>query len=473
MKWIALNLLPAVLAIAGVGSICLWLSDAMSYSVDVREPAGRPAESAPARGRGVPAGKLITGDGVAADMPQSACWPWFRGSDLSAISGEEVKLAREFPSGGPKVVWTTPVGEGYAAPAIRGGRAYLIDYDHAARSDAIRCLSMKDGREIWRYSYPVDIKVNHGISRTVPAVTESLVVTIGPMCHVVCLDAASGELRWSLDMVGQYGAKVPEWYAGQCPLVDGQRLILAPAGPEALMVAMDLPTGRELWRCPNPMGWKMTHSSVAPMEVAGRRMYVYCGSGGVAGVSADDGALLWQTDAWKINTATVPTPVPLGQGRVLLSGGYGAGSMVLGVEVSSGAFTAGPILRLTPKQFGSEQQTPIVLDGHIYGVLPRDAGSLSCQMVCLDAQGKQLWASGPGARFGIGPYMMADGMLLAMDDFGVLTLAEASPRGFRVLARAEVFANGREAWGPMAVAGGCLLVRDLTRLACIDMRAAD
>jgi hypothetical protein len=32
--------------------------------------------------------------------------------------------------------------------------------------------------------------------------------------------------------------------------------------------------------------------------------------------------------------------------------------------------------------------------------------------------------------------------------------------------------KGGEAWGPMALAGGRLLVRDLTHLACLDVSAA-
>jgi len=61
----------------------------------------------------------------------------------------------------------------------------------------------------------------------------------------------------------------------------------------------------------------MTHSSVMPMEFAGERMYVYCASMGVVGVSAKDGRLLWETTDWKISIATVPSPTILDDGRHL------------------------------------------------------------------------------------------------------------------------------------------------------------
>lgn len=66
----------------------------------------------------------------------------------------------------------------------------------------------------------------------------------------------------------------------------------------------------------------MTHASIVPMKLAGRRMYVYCGKGGVAGVAADDGTILWQTSEWKISIATCPSPVILPDGKVFLCGGY-------------------------------------------------------------------------------------------------------------------------------------------------------
>jgi outer membrane protein assembly factor BamB len=124
-------------------------------------------------------------------------------------------------------------------------------------------------------------------------------------------------------------------------------------------------------------------------------------------------------------------------------------------------------MRLKPKDFGSEQQTPVLWQDKLYGVLPRDAGSAAGALVCLDLQGKPVWTSG-GERFGLGPYILAGGVLYVMDDDGVLTLVDVSS-GYRQLARAKVLSGG-QSWGPMALAGGRLIVRDLTRLVCLDVR---
>jgi len=71
--------------------------------------------------------------------------------------------------------------------------------------------------------------------------------------------------------------------------------------------------------------------------------------------------------------------------------------------------------------------------------------------------------------FGFGPYLLAQDRLYVLDDKGVLTLVEATATGYHPLARAELFKNGTETWGPMAMASGRLILRDLTRMICVDV----
>ena len=107
-----------------------------------------------------------------------------------------------------------------AMPALRLATAGCTcsDYDEELGEDALRCLSLDDGREIWRRAYRVRVKRNHGMSRTVPALADGVVVTVGPRCHVMAVNAISGELLWGLDLERAYGSETPFWYTGQCPL---------------------------------------------------------------------------------------------------------------------------------------------------------------------------------------------------------------------------------------------------------------
>ncbi len=470
-RYLAEIAVSGCLAVVGLGLVTVWRTTVGGDGLTLRRPGQDHAPSVGAGSGQLPVGKLTNGPGQPSPLPGS--WPRFRGENFDGIAKVAAPLARSWSDGGPPVLWSIEVGEGYAAAAVRAGRVYLVDYDREASADAIRCLSLDDGREIWRFSYPNAVKRNHGMSRTIPAVTDKHLVALGPQCHVTCLDAVQGvppdtkKPYWMVDLVAKYGATVPPWYAGQCPLVENGRVILAPAGPEVLMVALDLAPGngevKEAWKCPNPRGWKMTHSSILPMEVAGRRMYVYCASGGVAGVAADDGSLLWDTTDWKISIATCPSPLVLPEGRLFCSGGYNSGAVMLQVSKEGDRFVAKTLFRLKPDRFGSTQQTPVFSGGFIYGVREKDK-----ELVCLNLEGGEVWSSGSGHRFGLGPYLIAEGLLYAMDDTGRLTLAEAVPDGFKPLGQAQVL-QGHDAWGPMAMAEGRLIVRDFTRMICVDV----
>ena len=472
--------IPALFALLGALGILLWvyskpqITDIAPRVPTIEAPheagaaAGQTAAGVPSAPGGPGAALTAAGPGGGAAIAAGAgnvqmipgAWPRFRGPNGDNISTDGTPLATSWGAQGPRRLWSVALGEGHAGAAVLNGRAYVLDYDQAARADKLRCFAFADGREQWSQSYPVEVKRNHGMSRTVPAVTAQCVVTLGPKGHVLCCEPVSGKVLWKIDLVAQWGTTIPTWYAGQCPLIDGDKVILAPAG-KALLIAVQLSTGKVVWQSPNPRNWMMTHSSIVPMTFGGKRMYLYCGSGGVAGVSADNGQILWDTTEWVVSTATVPSPVPIGDGRIFLCGGYNAGAMMIQLSGSGGQFAVQKLYRLPASVFGSDQQTPILYNGYIYGVIPGG------QLVCLDLSGKQVWASGT-KRFGLGPYVIAGGMLYVLSDTGELSLVSPTPSGFKLMASAKIL-SGSDAWAPIAIAGGRLIARDVTTMVCLDI----
>lgn len=463
-------ILPALVAAIGAVLIGGWVGTAHTDRFELRVPGmDRPtgARVAERAEQAVPVpGEPVTGPGSPSEV--SGAWPWFRGLQRDGISHADVKLTRSWPESGPPVPWSLSMGEGYAGAVVSDGRAYVLDYDEEAQADTLRCLSLDTGEEIWRNGYPLELTPNHGVTRTTPAIVAERVITLGPRGHVACWDAKTGECDWLIDLALEYGTEVPRWYAGQCPLIDNNQLILAPCG-ETLMMAVDIETGEPIWQTPNPRQWNMTHSSIVPMQCGEQRTYVYCASGGVVGVSADDGALLWQSTDWVEQFALAPSPVIVPENRVFLSSGYDnkMGSLILQVDPGGDEFQVESIRALEPREFNSEHHTPILHDGHIFGIRKRGGG----QLVCMDLDGKEVWNSGRD-RFGHGPYMIADGMILALGDKGRLVLAEADTREYQPLASYQVFEDGHDVWGPMALAGGRLIVRDMTRMKCLDLRVS-
>lgn len=463
--------IPAFIGIAGIVAIVIWVYQLMHTPLlavrryDLDPPPAQSAQSGGNRSKSF-YNSCETVTSIAGS------WPCFRGALYNGVSDDTTPLIDTMPASGPVKLWSIVAGEGYAAAAVHNGRVYMIDYDQPAQADALRCFSLASGAEIWRRSYPIIIKRNHGISRTVPAVNDKYAVSIGPKLQVLCADAVTGDEKWKIDMVADYGATIPEWYAGQCPIIDNDKIILAPGGT-ALMIAVDLATGKVIWKTPNPDGWKMTHASILPVTIDNERMYIYCSFGGVVGVSAKDGSVLWTDKDWIIPTAIVPTPVDTGNGNIFLSGGYGAGSKMLHITRNNsptlqrrgpggGQFTAETLFKLPASTFGSDQQTPIFYQGYIYGVRPGG------ELVCMDTNGKQKWTSGSAQRFGLGPYTIADGKIYVIDDNGTLSIVDAKPDKYNLLSQAKILA-GPECWGTIAIAGGKLIARDLTHIACFDI----
>jgi outer membrane protein assembly factor BamB len=462
-------LIPILAASVGGASLVAWL----------RTPPAPLEMRVPGAEANIPhasMGEALFTPGRGAPAKIAGAWPCFHGPAHDNVSLDPTPLAQSWPDGGPAPLWTVDLGEGYASPAVWAGRAFVLDYDMVRKADTLRCLSLDDGQEIWRYSYRVEVLRNHGMSRSMPAVNDKCVVTIGPKCHVLCLDPLRGSLRWSIDLVKDYGTKVPDWYAAQCPLLDGNRVILAPGG-RSLLIAVDSETGRVIWQTPNPKAWAMSHSSIVPMEMGGRRMYIYCANEGTVGVDAQSGQILWETEAtkgaptyWRITPTVVPTPIVLPENRIFLTGGYGAGSLMLQLAETGGKIGPKALFRLTPEDFGAEQQTPIFFGGHLYGIRVKPADEL----VCMDLTGKVLWTSAP-KRFGLGPLLIAAntsgaGVIYVMNDSGVLSLIRATPDKYELLAEAKVL-DGTDSWGPLIPVAGRLIVRDFNKMVCLDVSA--
>jgi outer membrane protein assembly factor BamB len=406
--------------------------------------------------------------------PEIMNWPRFRGEYFDNISRDKIKLTNGWDAAGPNILWTINLGEGHAGPVISNGMVYILDYDEEKHQEILRCFSFLDGKEIWRRGYDLEIKRNHGMSRTVPAVSGPYVVTIGPKCQVMCVTADSGKFKWGIDLARDYEVEVPLWYTGQCPLIDDTTAIIA-VGGKSLLIAVGCESGRIIWDLPNPNNWKMSHSSIMPMTIENKKMYIYSALGGVLGVSAegeDVGEVLFESTEWN-QTVIAPSPVYLGEGRILFTAGYGAGSMLSKVLKVNGKFTLEVLQKLKPDQgLAAEQQTPIFYNEHVYAIMPKDAGALRNQFVCSNPGDLSniVWSSGKTKRFGLGPFLVADDKFFILSDEGVLTVIRGSAREYRQIAEAKVL-SGHDAWGPLAIADGKLLARDSRQMVCIDVRA--
>jgi outer membrane protein assembly factor BamB len=87
---------------------------------------------------------------------------------------------------------------------------------------------------------------------------------------------------------------------------------------------------------------------------------------------------------------------------------------------------------------------------------------------CVDLKtGAVKWEQ-PG--FGAGNVLLAGNTLVALSDDGHVVLVEASPAGYKELARTK--AVGGKCWSTPALSNGKLYVRSTKEGACLDLAAA-
>ncbi|MEI7905311.1 MAG: PQQ-binding-like beta-propeller repeat protein [Candidatus Firestonebacteria bacterium] len=378
---------------------------------------------------------------------QDTGFPQFRGADRNGIAAGEKGLAKTWGEGQPQELWKVPVAGGFSSPVIYGNNVYIMDYENG--QDIVRCLSLETGKESWKYSYEVSYSTkNYGATRTAPAVNDKYVVTIGPGGNTTCLDAGSGKLVWNKDMVKDFGTRMLNWNLAQNPLIDGENVILAPAGRKVLMASVKLKDGAVEWTAENNNKSEITHGSITPMNYKGRKMYLYCASNGVYGISSNDGKEVFFYPGWTVKTSNIPAPLPVGEDKIFLTGGYRAGAVMLKLEGTS-PVDVKEAFRLEESLFGSRVQTPVLFKNMIL------ANRESVEFVCIDLEGKVKWTYSK-EKIGLCPFMVADGMMYIMTEKGRLLLADISESGIEIKSKASVV-KGQQIWGPMAISNGKLL----------------
>ena len=179
-------------------------------------------------------------------------WVSFLGPSHNGVS-TETKLSRALP---PPLVWEFAKGTGYASPAITASR--LVFVHRVGGRGGVECLNPETGAAHWQFRYATAFEDRYGYNngpRSSPVIDGERVYTMGAEGKLHCLELASGKVLWKRDLRMDY--QVPQDFFGTAstPLVEGRLLIVnvgAPGGP--CVVALDIETGREVWRAGQGMG---------------------------------------------------------------------------------------------------------------------------------------------------------------------------------------------------------------------------
>ncbi|MFO0811306.1 MAG: PQQ-binding-like beta-propeller repeat protein [Gemmataceae bacterium] len=426
-------------------------------------------------------------------------WPGWLGPKRDGV-WRETGLLDTFPPGGPAVRWRVPLGAGYSGPAVVGDRVYVMDRqspqglpnDAAPQrgaipgSERVLCLDATTGKVIWKHEYDCPYtRISYPTGpRTTPAVHAGKVYTLGTMGDLLCLDADKGTVVWSKNLAAEYKAKPPVWGYSASPLIDGDRLVTLAGGDGSAVVALDLATGKEVWK--SLTAEEVGYSPPVLVEAAGRRQVVVFLDQSLAGLDPATGKPLWQVD-YPADPAAVQRPSvsiamarPAGDTVFVASFYHGP----LLVKLTADPPGAAVVWRGTsnnpqkPDGLHAVMATPWVQAGHIYGT--GGFGELSC----VDAAtNKTVWTTTqplgvPKAFCGTAFIVPQGERFVLFTDQGDLILAKLSPAGYAEQSRAHLIdpsqtARGRTVvWSHPAFAGRCVFVRNDKEMACVSLAAS-
>jgi outer membrane protein assembly factor BamB len=402
-----------------------------------------------------------------------ADWPQYLGPKRNAVVSDS-RLARSWPDGGPRIIWSFPLGRGYGGASVHRGEVFVLDRI-AKQSDVLRCIDLESGTEEWNYAYGAPGRHSHPGSRTVPTVDTDHVWTVGPFGHFHCISRKTHRPVWSHNLLHAFEAEEPQWGVSQSPLLYGDMVIVAPQGKKGGVVAFDRTTGMLRWASRKLTGAPCYVSPIR-VKIDGVDQIVMVSAsdredesirGEVVAFDPASGDVLWAFGGF--NTyVNIATPAVVGDGRLFLTNASTGGhwdpiSVMLKVKRQGHDFAVKELYRTGAA--AGKMQAPVVHEGYLYFNAVRQPKA----MCCVSLAGKVMWQEAPD--FYLGAFILADDLMLIQDGKnGDLCLVEPSPSGYKELARARLFPDKQgEPWAPLALSKGKLLIRDGEQMLCVDL----
>jgi outer membrane protein assembly factor BamB len=403
-------------------------------------------------------------------------WPHYLGPTYNNVSSEK-GLAKTWPAGGPKKLWETRIGAGFAAPSVVGNRLYVMRRvppkaePNVQQKDILLCLDATTGAKIWEADQTADVR-KYGFpgSRTAPAVKDGRVFTIGPAGDLYAFAAEDGKLLWRHNLLKEFQSRLPNWAVGQSPLVWEDLVICTPQGQKGTLVAFDAATGKPRWTTMAGQGRSMSYSSPILATIDGvEQVLAITGSGRgtrTGGYDPKTGKKLWEYSGWQCNIP-ITAPLSLGDGRVFITGEYGAGSAMIKVTRNGDRFQAKELFKT--QACGAQIHQPFLIGNYLYA--NSNGNKRHDGFVCLDLEGNRKWATERNPNFDRGSMLLADGRIYALNgNNGTLIMIDPSPEGFKQVAECKPL-GGKVVWAPLVLSNGRLYIRDQEKLVCLDIRA--
>ena len=398
--------------------------------------------------------------GLGAAAVHAADWPQWQGPDRARTS-KETGLLKDWPTGGPPVVWTANnLGTGYGSMAVAGDRVFL--QGARGNNSVVIALNRADGKELWAKPVgPVETRMmtNMGAGpRGTPTVDGDRLYVLTENGDLACLKT-DGSPVWQLNILKAFGGSQLRWLISESPLVDGPHLVVTPGGRGAGMVKLDKMTGKTVWVA-KELSDTAAYSSIVAADVQGVRTYMTFTETAGVGVRASDGKLMFRYPKAANSVANIATPV-YADNKVFFASGYGTGGGLLNLTVQNGEVAASEAY--FTRDMKNHHGGMVLVDGYLYGYNDQI-------LTCLEfATGKMMWRDRSAGK---GSVTYADGHLYIQSENNAVALAEATSAGYSEKGRFEIPDKGQPSWAHPVISDGRLYVRNQDTLLVYDIKAS-
>jgi outer membrane protein assembly factor BamB len=380
-----------------------------------------------------------------------ANWPQWRGPNRDGIS-KETGLLKQWPAEGPALVWkASGAGRGYSSFSISDGKLYTM----GLRGDRefVVAFDIATGKEAWASPHGSAFRNDRGDGpRGTPTIDGDRVYALGGNGDLSALDARTGKLAWSKNVLREFGGSNITWGISESPLVLGNKVLVNAGGPGASIVALKKTDGSVIWKSQSD---EAGYSSAVPVEINGGTQVVFFTAKRAVGLDERDGRLLWEYQRPANDTANAATPI-VRANRIFISSDYGTGGGVVEIKPDNKAqeiyFT---------KDMRNHHSSAVLIGDYLYGF----SGSILTAMK-FDT-GEIAWRD---RSVGKGSLVYADGNLYCLSENGVVGLVEATAAGYKEKGRFRIEQGSLPTWAHPVVAGGRLYLRDQDTIYAYDVR---
>ncbi len=387
-------------------------------------------------------------------QPEQSGWPQWGGPSRD-FRVDSTSLVGDWGDAPPTPLWSRPLGEGYSSILVHDDLLFTMYRD--GNDEVVVALDTRSGETRWTYAYHAPLlhdgyfevwlnSAGPGPYAT-PLLAGGTLFTIGVNGQFHALDAQTGELRWSENLVERFDLVDYNAFASS-PIAFEDTIILPLGGSGRGVVAFDRRGGSVAWQS---KAFDLGPGSPSLIQLDGLMQLVVLGQQEVVGLDPTNGRRLWSHPHENELGLNISMPLWDDDEALFVSSAYDGGSRLIRLSHIDGRTTAEQVWANNRMRvhFGNAVQ--------VGGLIVGSTGDFGpAFLAAIDAEtGDEVWRERTFARAHL---LHVDNRLVIVDEDGELAVASVDESGLEVHMRTTALTEN--AWTPPTLVDNVLYLRD-------------